>query len=158
MKPESELNPIRYIANEGSVTVIDLTTGQLKDEVIVELHASALAASPNGQYVVVANSGSDTLSVIDTKTDQIIEKIWMRQSPGDLFGAQPNALAFHPDGTLLFVCNGTQNAVAVIQFEPTEKESSVVGLIPVGWFPGAVAVNITHKLICVANIKGIGAA
>ena len=158
MKPESELNPIRYIANEGSVTVIDLTTGQLKDEVIVELHASALAASPNGQYVVVANSGSDTLSVIDTKTDQIIEKIWMRQSPGDLFGAQPNALAFHPDGKLLFVCNGTQNAVAVIQFEPTEKESSVVGLIPVGWFPGAVAVNITHKLICVANIKGIGAA
>ncbi|MCP4259998.1 MAG: bifunctional YncE family protein/alkaline phosphatase family protein [Planctomycetes bacterium] len=152
------VDPVRYIANEGSVSVIDLTTGQVKDEVIVELHTSALAVSPDGQYVVVANSGSDTLSVIETQTDQIVEKIWARQSPGDLFGAQPNALAFHPDGKRLFVCNGTQNAVAVVQFEPVEKESAIIGLIPVGWFPGAVAVNVRHQIICVANIKGIGAA
>jgi YVTN family beta-propeller protein len=132
------VDPVRYIANEGSVSVVDLATGQVKDEVMVELHASALAVSPDGQYVVVANSGSDTLSVINTQTDQIVEKIWMRQSPGDPFGAQPNALAFHPDGKQLFVCNGTQNAVAVVQFEPAEKESAVIGLIPVGWFPGAV--------------------
>ena len=152
------VDPIRYIANEGSVSVIDLATGQVKDEVIVELHASALAVSPDGKYVVVANSGSDTLSVIDTQTDQIVEKIWARQSPGDLFGAQPNALAFHPDGKRLLVCNGTQNAVAVVQFEPAEKKSAVIGLIPVGWFPGAVAVNVPHQTICIANIKGIGAA
>jgi YVTN family beta-propeller protein len=152
------VDPVRYIANEGSVSVIDLATGQVKDEVIVELHASALAVSPDGQYVVVANSGSDTLSVIDTQTDQVVDKIWARQSPGDMFGAQPNALTFHPNGKRLFVCNGTQNAVAVVQFEPAEKESAVIGLIPVGWFPGAVAVNVTHQIICVANIKGIGAA
>jgi YVTN family beta-propeller protein len=152
------IDPIRYIANEGSVSVIDLATGQVKDEVIVELHASALAVSPDGKYVVVANTGSDTLSVIDTQTDQIVEKIWARQSPGDLFGAQPNALAFHPNGKQLFVCNGTQNAVAVVRFEPAEKKSAVIGLIPVGWFPGAVAVNVHHQIICVANIKGVGAA
>jgi len=152
------VDPVRYIANEGSVSVIDLATGQVKDEVIVELHASALAVSPDGQYVVVANSGSDTLSVINTQTDKVVEKIWVRQSPGDPFGAQPNALAFHPDGKRLFVCNGTQNAVAVVHFEPTEKESAVIGLIPVGWFPGAVEVNINRQMICVANIKGIGAA
>jgi YVTN family beta-propeller protein len=152
------VDPIRYIANEGSVSVIDLATGQVKDEVIVGLHASALAVSPDGQYVVVANSGSDTLNVIDTKTDKVVEKIWARQSPGDLFGAQPNALAFHPDGKQLFVCNGTQNAVAVVRFEPAQKKSAVLGLIPVGWFPGAVAVNSTCQMICVANIKGIGAA
>jgi YVTN family beta-propeller protein len=153
-----KVDPVRYIANEGSVSVIDLASGQVKDEVVVGLHASALAVSPNGKYVVVANSGSDTLSVIDTKTDKVVEKIWARQSPGDLFGAQPNALTFHPDGKRLFVCNGTQNAVAVVHFEPAEKESAVVGLIPVGWFPGAVAVNIGRQMICVANIKGIGAA
>jgi len=152
------VDPVRYIANEGSVSVIDLTTGQVKDEVIVESHASALALSPDGKYVVVTNSGSDTLSVIDTKTDKVVEKIWARQSPVDLFGAQPNALAFHPDGKRLFVCNSTQNAVAVVHFKPAEKESMVVGLIPVGWFPGAVAVNINRQMICVANIKGIGAA
>lgn len=152
------VDPVRYIANEGSVSIIDLATGQVKEELIVELHASAMVVSPDRHYVVVANSGSDTLSVIDTQTDQIVEKIWVRQSPGDLFGAQPTALAFHPEGKRLFACNSTQNAVAVVKFEPAARESALVGLIPVGWFPGAVVVDTTHRKICVANMKGIGAA
>ena len=151
------VDPVRHIANEGSVTVIDLGTGTVKKEILVELHASALAVSPDQKYVVVANTGSDTLSVIDTRTDEIVEKIWARQTPADLFGAQPNALAFDPSGRLLYVCNGTQNAVAVIQFDPADKESKVIGLIPVGWFPGAILLDAARKTLCVANIKGIGA-
>jgi len=125
--------------------------------VLVGLHASALAVSPNEQYVVVANTGSDTLSVIATDTDQVVERIWARQKPSDLFGAQPNALCFDRKGKRLFVCNGTQNAVAVVEFEPADNASAVTGLIPVGWFPGAVVVDPKRDLICVANIKGIGA-
>ncbi len=67
------VDPVRHIASEGSVTVINLATGSVRDEVLVGLHASALAVSPNQRYVVVANTGSDTLSVIDTKTDQVVE-------------------------------------------------------------------------------------
>lgn len=151
------VDPVRYIANEGSVTVIDLADGKVKAELLVELHASALAVSPNGKYVVVANTGSDTLHVIDTATDQIVEKIWARQNPGDLFGAQPNALAFDDSGRRLYVCNGTQNAVAVVEFEPEDNASKVVGLIPVGWFPGGVQYDSRRKQLCVANMKGIGA-
>lgn len=151
------VDPVRYIANEGSVTVIDLANGKVKAELLVELHASALAVSPNGKYVVVANTGSDTLHVIDTATDQILEKIWARQNPGDLFGAQPNALAFDDSGRRLYVCNGTQNAVAVVEFEPEDNASKVVGLIPVGWFPGGVQYDSRRKQLCVANMKGIGA-
>src|SRR5208283_1112614 len=55
----------------------------------------------------------------------------------------------------LFVCNGTQNAVAVFQFKP--GESKLLGLIPAGWFPGAIAFDARRKGICVANIKSIGA-
>lgn len=148
----------RHIANEGSVTVIELATGHVQAELAVELHASAMVASPDGRYVVVANTGSDTLSVIDTKKDQVVEKIWARQTPADLFGAQPNALAFDRSGRRLFVCNGTQNAIAVIEFNPQERESKVLGLIPVGWFPGAVAFDPKRAALYVANIKGIGAA
>jgi YVTN family beta-propeller protein len=150
------VDPVRHIADEGSVTVIDLASGELKGEILVELHASALAVSHDGQYVVVANTGSDTLSVIDTHTDEIVEKIWTRRKPADLFGAQPNALAFDSTGRKLFVCNGTQNAIAVIHFEPEERESQVIGLIPTGWFPGAIQFEPRRKLLCVANIKGIG--
>jgi len=151
------VDQVRYIPNEGSVTVVDLKTGAVEAEIAVELHASAIASSPGGKYVVVANTGSDTLSVIDTRTDRVIEKIWARQNPGDLFGAQPNALAFDPSGRRLYVCNGTQNAVAVIQFEPEDNASKVIGLIPVGWFPGAIQYDSRRKVLCVANIKGIGA-
>ena len=61
-------------------------------------------------------------------------------------------------GKRLFVCNGTQNAVAVINFEPEDRASAMTGLIPVGWFPGAIEFDERRKTICVANIKGIGAA
>src|ERR1035438_4758039 len=159
----------RSIASEGSVTVIDLSqltvtsirannnlTGsavimpQPISEILTGRHAGALALSPNGRWLVVANTGDDTLSVIDTRTDKIVETICARQNPGDPFGAQPDALAFDKLGKTLFVCNGTQNAVAIFQFKP--GESKLLGLIPVGWFPGAIAFDASRKEIYVANI------
>lgn len=151
------VDDVRFIANEGSVTVIDLDKGMVKMEILAGLHASGLAVSPNRKYVVVANTGSDTLSVIDTGTDLVVEKIWARQNPGDPFGAQPNALAFDSSGKRLYACNGTQNAVAVISFEPEDNASKVIGLIPAGWFPGAIVFDSARSKLCIANIKGIGA-
>ncbi len=148
------VDPQRFIANEGSVTVIDLATNRLLQEILTGLHTSALAVSPNQRYVVAANASSDTLSVIDTQTDRIIETIWTRQNPADLFGASPNALAFDKSGRTLFVCNGTQNAVAVIAFVP--GRSKLRGLIPVGWYPGVIIHDPSRQKLYVANIKGIG--
>src|SRR5271154_4150506 len=143
----------RSIASEGSVSIIDLNNTN-QSEILTGLHACALALSPNGKFLAVANAGSDTLSVIDTRSDKIVETICARQNPGDPFGAQPDALAFDKPGKRLFVCNGTQNAVAVFQFKP--GESKLLGLIPVGWFPGAIAFDARQKQIYVANIKNIG--
>ena len=144
----------RYIANEGSVAIIDLDAPEPKTTgLLTGVRASALAVSPNGRYLVVANSGSDTLSVIDTREDKIVEKISARQDPGDLFGAQPNALAFDKRGKILFCCNGTQNAVAMFQFNP--GASKLLGLIPVGWFPGAIVHDAPRNMIYVANLKNI---
>ncbi|MDB6023290.1 MAG: Phosphoesterase family protein [Pedosphaera sp.] len=147
------VDPVRYVASEGSVSVIDLDSNTNQIEILTGLHASGLALSPNGRQLVVANAGSDTLSVIDTRTDQIIEQICARQNPGDQFGAQPNAVAFDKPGRELFVCNGTQNAVAVFKFEP--GKSKLLGLIPVGWFPSAMVSDAKRKAICVANTKGL---
>jgi YVTN family beta-propeller protein len=113
-----------------------------------------MAVSPRGRWLVVANSGSDTLSVIDLRSDEIVETISARQNPADLFGAQPNALAFDESGRNLFVCNGSQNAVAIFDFQP--GKSKLRGLVPVGWFPGGIAWDARRHSLCVANIKGIG--
>jgi len=149
-----KVNPIMHIANEGSVSVIDIASGSTK-EILVQLHSSALAVSPDGRHVVCANAASDNLSVIDTRSDTIVETIWVKASPADLFGASPNALCFSPDGKRLFVANGTQNAIAVVNFDPQDRESSLLGLIPVGWFPGAISFHTEHRILCVANIKGL---
>ena len=149
------VDPVRSIASEGSVSVIDLA-GTNKREIVTGLHACALALSPNGKHLVAANAGSDTLSVIDTRTDKIVETIFVRQSPGDPFGAQPDALVFDKSGNELFVCNGTQNAVAVVQFHP--GNSKLLGLIPVGWFPGAIVFDASRKQIYVANLRGLSRA
>ncbi|MDR3458408.1 MAG: alkaline phosphatase family protein [Verrucomicrobiae bacterium] len=142
----------RSIANEGSVTVIDPAHDR-QAEILTGLQAGALALSPDKKFLVVANASSDSLSVIDTRKDAIVETICTRQNPADLFGAQPNALAFDKSGKKLFVGNGTQNAVAVFQFKP--GASKLLGLIPVGWFPGAIAVDSRAGKIYVANIKNI---
>ncbi len=149
-----KVDPVKHIANEGSVSVIDLASGTSQD-ILVQLHSSALAVSPDGRYVVCANAASDNLSVIDTRTSTVVETIWVKSSPADLFGASPNALCFSPDGKHLYVANGTQNAIAVVNFEPEERESSLLGLIPVGWFPGAIVFDTEHQMLCVANIKGL---
>lgn len=148
-----KVDPETHIANEGSISVIDLVTGATQ-EILVHLHSSALAVSPNGRYLVCANAASDNLSVIDISTNRVVETIWAKASPADLFGASPNALCFSNDGNQLYAANGTQNAIAVIDFNPEDKESTLLGLIPVGWFPGAIAIDNKNQMLYVANIKG----
>ena len=154
------VDPVRFIANEGSVSVVALSQGvdksevrSPKSEVLTGRHASAMALSPDDRWLVVANTGSDSLSVVDTRIDEVVETICARQNPADLFGAQPNALAFDKSGNRLFVCNGTQNAVAVFAFAP--GQSQMLGLIPVGWFPGAIAHDPSRSALYVANLKGL---
>ncbi len=148
------VDPVRHIANEGSVSVIYLAKEVPVSQIMVGLHSSAIAAAPDGRHVVVANAGSDTVSVIDTRTDKVVETIWAKSSPADLFGASPNALTFDPAGDRLYVANGTQNALAVIRLQP--GKSKLLGLIPVGWFPGEVAYDAARDRLIVANIKGVG--
>jgi len=149
---EVRVDPETFIANEGSVSVIDLHDGLVMEEVLTGQHASALLLTPNHRYVCVANANSDTISVIDTESDKVCDTISVRWQPQDLFGASPNALAMDAAGKTLYVCNGTQNAVAVIAFKP--GKCKMLGLIPTGWYPGAIVLDEKRGQLCVANIKG----
>jgi YVTN family beta-propeller protein len=149
----------RSIASEGSVSVIDLdeSAGRMSAlpdrEIVLGPHVCALALSPNGRWLAAASAGSDMLSIVDTRSDEVVETVTARQNPGDPFGAQPDALAFDASGKILYCANGTQNAVAVFKFEP--RETMLLGLVPAGWFPGSIAFDARDKKICVANIKDI---
>src|SRR5207249_774911 len=161
----------------------------------VGLHPSALLASAHGKLLYVANANSDTVSVIDTATDQVIETIPCRPEGRLPFGSGSNALALSPDGATLYVANGTNNCLAVVRLGSKSCEggketfgrgeggvrrpapsadrgegggvrrpapgaigqsSAVAGLIPTGWYPGAVVVSPDGKKLFVANVKGHG--
>jgi YVTN family beta-propeller protein len=142
------------IASEGSVTVIDPAKDKAFREIVVGRHASGLAASPDGLYVCVANANDDSVSVIDTKHDAIADTIFTRPAADLLFGSAPNALAFDADGKTLYISNGTNNAVAMVAFDP--PHSKMLGCFPVGWYPAGLAIDSERKTLVVANIKGNG--
>lgn len=150
------VDPVRHIASEGSVSVIDLGSMTVTKEIVTGLHASGLAVSPEHRMLICCNAAADTLSVIDTRSDEVVATIWTKSNASDLLSASPNAAAFDPSGQTLYVANGSQNAVAVIEFDPSEpRESRLAGLIPVGWYPGAVLFDDTRGTILAANIKGV---
>jgi DNA-binding beta-propeller fold protein YncE len=147
----------RGIVSEGSVSVIDLASAKISSlpkEIVTGPHACALALSPNEKFLAIASAGSDMISILDTRSDEIIETFTARQNPADLFGAQPDALAFDTSGKILYCANASQNAVAVFQFKP--RETTLLGLIPVGWFPGSIQFDARGKKLCVANLKNLG--
>jgi YVTN family beta-propeller protein len=167
--PPVKVDPVRHIACEGSVSVVDLASWRCVDELIVGMHASGMAASPDGRYVFVANANSDTVSVIDTACDRAVETIPVRPRTGLLFGSAPNAMVAGADGRTLYVSNGTNNAIAVIQLgrrcapwkggeidRSLPPDSRLLGFIPTGWYPAGIVLDRRRNRLCVANVKGIG--
>jgi len=142
-------------ASEGSISVFNLESGLVIREIIVHRHSSALALSPDGRWLACANAADDNVSIIDTRTDTVRSTAWVKRSPADIFGASPNALCFSPDGKKLFVANGTQNSIAVLQFNSRKGKAGMQGLIPAGWFPGALAFSKRNNSLIAANIKGL---
>lgn len=149
---------------EGSVSVLDPKTGVVLKEIFVGLHPNDLIASHDGNFVYVANANSDMVSVISTATDQITESISVRlkAEKNSFWGDSPNGLGLSKDGHVLYVANGMDNAVGVVELgsksggNSSEKNSELEGFIPTGAYPGAVVISNDHRLF-VANIEAEGA-
>jgi YVTN family beta-propeller protein len=162
-----QIDPKTNVVNHGSVTVIQETAvgWKLRNTIPVGGHACGMTVSPNGKFVYVANANSDTVSVIDTAKEEVVETIDCKPEAKLPFGSGSNAVALSPDGRTLFVANGTGNCIAQVRLGGRATEapggaaefSSVVGLIPTGWYPGAIRVSADGKQLLVANVKGHGA-
>jgi YVTN family beta-propeller protein len=161
----ARIDPKTGIASDGTVSVLGKRDGTWRTlkTVRVGLHPSGLALGPRGKLLYVANANSDTVSVLDTARDEIVATIPCRPEARLPFGSGANAVALSPDGTTLYVANGTNNCLAVVQLgaRATEEatgpaESRLLGLIPTGWYPGAIRLSADGKKLYVANVKGHG--
>jgi YVTN family beta-propeller protein len=113
-------------------------------------HPVAVLLSKDQKKLFVANSLSDTISAIDTSSDQITDTVLLRPKMArDLVGVTPVGLALSPDGKTLYAALGDMDAAAVIDVSGFELH----GYIPTGWYPSALAVTTDGRLL-VANAKG----
>ena len=162
------VDPRTGVANHGTVSVLALEGGSWKQVKTVEtgLHPSGMTFSHGSKaFLYVANASSDTVSVIDTATDKVVETIACRPEARLPFGSASNALALSPDGGTLYVANGANNCLAEVRLSATSSagnvvgrpaKSDVAGLIPTGWYPGAVLLADNGARLVVANVKGQG--
>ena len=108
----------------------------------------------------VADDQSDTVDVIDTNRNVVIETIPVIASflPSSLAqqgykGANPNSVTLSPDETQLYVTNGNLNCVSVVALSGNNSGDHVIGLIPTGWYPNSVSVSGDGNTVYVINGK-----
>jgi DNA-binding beta-propeller fold protein YncE len=144
-------------AATGTVSVVDLITGSEERTIEVGLQPSALLLDDGRLFV--ANTNSDTVSIVDITRGRVVKTIAIRPFPGVLVGSSPNALAMI-DNERLVVSLGRNNAVAVYSLKDLQRNFSgavqFLGLIPTGWYPAGLAVDPEAHRLIVANTKGVG--
>ncbi len=143
----------------GDVSVVDLSTFKVTGSIQTDHHPTGMAFW--GKYLLVANTYSDNLSVIDTTCNQEVGKIdlglpiGVPGEGGSAYGAGPNSIAVDPKGDVAYVALYNANAIAVVDLK-NWGWSPVIGMIPVGYAPSSVALDAADKALLVANDKGIG--
>jgi YVTN family beta-propeller protein len=138
----------------GAVSVIDpANPSAAVGSIAVGLHPTAMYVS--GKALFVANTNSDTVSVINTTKNQVVQTIETKPWPSSSVGYEPDGIALTKDGHLL-VTLGRANAVAVYQYAGTPQEPvSYIGLLPTDYYPANVAT--VGSQIVVTNTRGIDA-
>ena len=142
---------------DGSVAVVNPAMQNRVTHIAAGRHPTAMILNKAQTRLFVVNSNADTVSVIDTLTDRLIETINVRLAESEQIGASPEGLALSDDEKTLYVANAHANAVAVVGLSanPTpKKHSKLLGFIPTGKYASAVAVVGNHLFI--ANGKGTG--
>src|SRR5208283_783948 len=147
-------NPAGSIAT-ATISVVDLGSFSLTGTIsLTGLHPTGMAFW--GQYLLVADTYSDVLSVIDTTSNKEVRTINLGLPIGvggsSAYGAAPNSIAVDSVNNVAYVAYYNANAVAVVDL----NANTVKGLIPVGYAPSSVVLDTADKVLLVANDKGIG--
>jgi YVTN family beta-propeller protein len=129
----------RFVRRSTALAVLALVA------VLVPTLASGPAHATTGRRGVayVANRDDNTISVLDTTTNAVVDTFAV--------GVQPFGVAVNPAGTRLVVSNSGAGTVSVI--DPVT--GSAVGTPTVGGSPRGVALNPTGTTAYVANSSGL---
>ncbi len=162
-------DPVNGSARTGTVSVVDLDTFTVVKTIErgIGLHPTGMAKY--GKGILVANTYSDTLSLIDTESQRVARVIDLGlpiKIPGEhraIYGAGPNSIAVDEEAGIAYVALFHANAIAVVKLRDCRHEDwddapheAVLGMIPVAYAPASVVFDKLNRQLVVANDKGIG--
>ncbi|MEH1870102.1 beta-propeller fold lactonase family protein [Nostoc sp.] len=133
---------------DNEVVAVSITSGQIT-RIPTGSQPNKVLLSADQNRLYVANGNDDSISVIDTNNNRVVQTISLSR-PGDKYkGANPNSLTLGPDGRTLYVTLGGENAIAVVDLQG----GRVNGRIPTGWYPNSVSVSSDGLRLYVVNAK-----
>jgi len=110
--------------------------------------------------VYVAQDNTDSVGVIDTNSNSLVDNIPVTSPAGllpqaklKLKGNDTNSVTLSRDEKFPLRTNGWMNDIAVVQLSSVAKQSRVIGLIPTGWYPNSISFSDDGKFAYVVNGK-----
>ncbi len=116
---------------------------------------TAMLLDRSSRRLYATEDNADRLAMLDIATDRLAGEPRLGL-PDSLSaaplgkGLNPNGLALTPGGRLLVTYGGI-NALAMVA--PRARDAEVVGLVPTGWYPSAVATSADGGRVFVVNRK-----
>jgi YVTN family beta-propeller protein len=98
-----------------------------------------LALKPDGGELIVCNFDSDSVSIIETTTDEV--------SGSYLIGTHPLRAVVSADNSRLYVSNSGSNSVAVYDIDM----GKIISVLPVGSQPDALALSQSQNYLLVLD-------
>jgi DNA-binding beta-propeller fold protein YncE len=145
----------RGIAEAGTVSRLDLVTGEITATVVVGRHPTGIAWDTARARLYVADGNGDAVSVVDTRRGDRLADIRVAPFDETQTGLAPTAVALSPDGATLYVALGGANAVAVYDVSG-RRGAALKGLIPTGWYPSSLDVSPDGSTLAVGTLLGVG--
>ncbi|MEP7346215.1 MAG: bifunctional YncE family protein/alkaline phosphatase family protein, partial [Gemmatimonadaceae bacterium] len=141
-----------FVSAWGGNTISTFWTGSTSSDLEpsvrwrVGRHPSSLLLSRDGTRLFVASGSTDRVVVVETATGKVLRELFDPPPAGPHEGSTPNALALSSDGTRLYVAEADNNAIGVFDLSAATSgvatavgRDTLVGRVPVGWYPTAVA-------------------
>jgi len=152
-------DPVVGASITGTVSVVDLATMKVTATISTDMHPTGMALY--GRSLLVANTYSDTISIIDTGANKVVRTINLGLPIGvpgagqPAYGAAPNSIAVDAKNAVAYVALYNANAVGVVDLSKGAT-NPVLGMIPVAYAPCSVVLDEANQTLIVANDKGIG--
>lgn len=120
------------IASDGRLGVFDTMRISMKALIPLAGDITGIIFSPSSDRAYLVNRGRGAITVVDPIASRVIAEIPV--------GKGPEVAALSPDGKTLYVANGQENSLAIVELSGGESSPRVRRIDGIGKFPWAVEI------------------